>query len=579
MFATFNQTGYIASVYMDSTSILGYTGLVYNNGSLTAYYKRQQDPSSTLLVLTGITTLGVYKEGGWRAVDNNNMQGLYEFHVPNAALSGTTPFAYVDFSFIFVNITPQAEGSLHIDINAPVNITSILGSGIVPNGSIDVNVSGMNSSIVNLIATGIVGPTVTGVWSAPYGPNNITGTFGAGPPSVQGNIFGSVSGGVTGSVQGNLLGNVVGNVQGNLIGFVSGNMVGNVLGTVATVNNLAASAIGVLSIANNAITSSKIAAGALTNNAVAVSYLNTIASGVWNLPRGASTVTGTFGEGVASVRGDIYGDVTGSVSGSVGSVLAGVTANVNVGSVVTGVWGAPWGGNNITGTFGYGILSVQGPIVGDLRGNITGHILGNVSGNVLGSVGSVGGDVLGNVDGNVQGNVQGSTAVVLSLAAGIVNPNTFTVGAIASGVLAASSIPLAAFGGAVVTGIAGSVWDVNLTDHSGVSSMGGPMQNNYLAQIKFTRDQANTTDEWTAAWYRNGIKITGSVPTLTVVNKDNGSTLFGPTSMSLTAGTTAYGLDQVGANRLTVGIGYIATVASTIDGSARSFDWVVSRDS
>ncbi len=93
----------------------------------------------------------------------------------------------------------------------------------------------------------------------------------------------------------------------------------------------------------------------------------TIADSVWDEARSAHTTAGTFGEGLASVQGNVtgsVGSVAGNVDGSVGSVAGNVTGSV--GSVA----------GNVDGS------------VGSVAGNVDGSV-GSVAGNVDGSVGSV----------------------------------------------------------------------------------------------------------------------------------------------------------------------------------------------
>jgi len=97
-----------------------------------------------------------------------------------------------------------------------------------------------------------------------------------------------------------------------------------------------------------------------------------IADAVWDEARGDHTGAGTFGQGVASVQGNVTGSV-GSVTGAVGSVTGNVGGNV-VGSVAS-----------VTGAVG----SVTGNVGGNVVGSV-GSITGNVGGNVVGSVGSLG---------------------------------------------------------------------------------------------------------------------------------------------------------------------------------------------
>lgn len=70
-----------------------------------------------------------------------------------------------------------------------------------------------------------------------------------------------------------------------------------------------------------AITASAIAADAIGASELATDAVTEIAAGVWNSTRASYTTAGTFGQGVASVQGD--------VTGSVGSVTSGVTVTTN----------------------------------------------------------------------------------------------------------------------------------------------------------------------------------------------------------------------------------------------------------
>lgn len=73
--------------------------------------------------------------------------------------------------------------------------------------------------------------------------------------------------------------------------------------------------------ASGAITASAIAADAIGASELAADAVTEIVAGVWGAARSSYTSAGTFGQGVASVQGN--------VTGSVGSVTAGVTVTTN----------------------------------------------------------------------------------------------------------------------------------------------------------------------------------------------------------------------------------------------------------
>ena len=62
------------------------TGLTYQSSGLSAYYVRPGG-SPTAITLANQTASGAYASGGFVAVDNTNMPGLYRIDIPNAAFN------------------------------------------------------------------------------------------------------------------------------------------------------------------------------------------------------------------------------------------------------------------------------------------------------------------------------------------------------------------------------------------------------------------------------------------------------------------------------------------------------------
>jgi len=173
---------------------------------------------------------------------------------------------------------------------------------------------------------------------------------------VQGNVTGSVAS-VTGNVGGSVA-SVTGNVGGNVVGSVAsvtGNVGGNVVGSVGSVasggitsGSFAAGAINAAAIATDAIDADAIAADAVTEIQAGLSTLNAAgvrsaiglasanldtqldalptaaenADAVWDEARSGHVAAGSFGEGVASVQGNVTGSVA-SVTADVGITQAG----------------------------------------------------------------------------------------------------------------------------------------------------------------------------------------------------------------------------------------------------------------
>ena len=84
-----NATSQLATIFVQNSSLTtggGLTGLAYNTASLTAYYFRQGDASSTQIVLATMT-LGTWATSGFIVVDATHMPGVYQIGIPNAALT------------------------------------------------------------------------------------------------------------------------------------------------------------------------------------------------------------------------------------------------------------------------------------------------------------------------------------------------------------------------------------------------------------------------------------------------------------------------------------------------------------
>lgn len=102
----------------------------------------------------------------------------------------------------------------------------------------------------------------------------------------------------------------------------------------------------------------------------------------------------------------------------------------------------------------------------------------------------------------------------------------------------------------------------------------------YSARIDFRRDAANSRDEYTVAFARNGVPITSGVssPTLTVTDR-SGAVLINAAALAEIGTTEVFYYNTTSAaQRQTLGDSCIIAVAATIDGSARSFRTLDGRD-
>lgn len=207
---------------------------------------------------------------------------------------------------------------------------------------------------------------------------------------------------------------------------------------VITAAAIQADAIGAAEIANGAIDAATFAAGAIDATAIATDALGAlelaagaateIAAAVWDEARASHTTAGSFGQGAASVQGNVTGSVA-SVTGAVGSVTGAV-----------------------------------GSVTGNVGGNVTGSV-----GSVVGAVGSVTGNVGGNVTGSV-GSVATGGITAASIAADAIGASELAADAVAEIAAAVSvgSAPTAAQNAA-------AVWNEAIAGHLGAGSTGAKL--------------------------------------------------------------------------------------------------------
>jgi hypothetical protein len=214
------------------------------------------------------------------------------------------------------------------------------------------------------LATDAVNEIADGVWDELRAGHVIAGSFGEGVASVQGNVTGSV-------------GSVTGNVGGNVVGSV---------GSVA-LNGITASSLDATAIA-------EIADGVWDEDIVAAhGTADTSGLILSQLTKRAVTLTTAVLDG--SVIGQILDDGTAVYDRTTDSLQAIADAGgggPTAAQIADAVWDELRAGHVIAGSFGEGVASVQGNVtgsVGSVTGNVGGNVVGNVNGNVVGSVGSI----------------------------------------------------------------------------------------------------------------------------------------------------------------------------------------------
>lgn len=219
--------------------------------------------------------------------------------------------------------TAQAGGATSITLDASASATTNFYSGCW------VYLTGGAGAGQTRLVTAYNGTTkvatVHPAWAT--NPDN-TSTFAVLAAAHTDGVYGDLTGNVTGNVGGNVVGDVLGGVMGNLGGFAVGALEQLFLTDSGRTYASAVAGSVVKEIADNA-----------SGGGSAPTALE-IADAVWDELRSGHVINGSFGQGIASVQGDVTGSVA-SVAGAVGSVTGNVGGNVTgtVGSVVGNVGG------------------------------------------------------------------------------------------------------------------------------------------------------------------------------------------------------------------------------------------------
>lgn len=101
----------------------------------------------------------------------------------------------------------------------------------------------------------------------------------------------------------------------------------------------------------------------------------------------------------------------------------------------------------------------------------------------------------------------------------------------------------------------------------------------YAAKVWVIKE-GTTADHYAVRWFKNGQPITSGItsPTIQVIKGSDGTDLIASTALTEIGSTHRFKKDE-STNKMVAGQIYFAVVTATIDGSSRSFDQQIGRDS
>ncbi len=209
------------------------------------------------------------------------------------------------------------------------------------------------------------------IWDVARLGHSTAGTFGEGVTSVQGNVTGTVSS-VTGAV--GLVTGSVGSVAAPVTVGTNNDKTAYSLTADYNPAKTAASQSSVSAIPTNPLLTTDVR---LNNLDATISSRSTYAGGA------VASVTGSVGSVTAPVTVGTNNDKTGYTASTVTDKTGYSLSSTGAGAI----WDVARLGHSTAGTFGEGVASIQGNVTGSV-GSVTGAV-GSVAGSVTGSVGSV----------------------------------------------------------------------------------------------------------------------------------------------------------------------------------------------
>ena len=152
-----------------STTGAGLTGLVYNSGSLSWYYWREDTGNSGGVSVTLATaTRGTFTSGGFKEIDATNLPGWYEIGIPDAVLASGAYWAIMELKGA-TNMAPvliEIQLVTYDPTDGNLGLTGLTGltaptAGALPTvGSSSGQIS-LNSGYVDAALKKVIGTTLT----------------------------------------------------------------------------------------------------------------------------------------------------------------------------------------------------------------------------------------------------------------------------------------------------------------------------------------------------------------------------------------------------------------------------------
>lgn len=310
---------------------------------------------------------------------------------------------------------------------------------------------------------------------------------------------------------------------------------------------------------SGAITSAAIADDAITAAKIAADAGTEIGTAVWaTVTRVLTAATNISGPIADQVWEETLADHEGTVGSTAEALATAGGSGASAADIADAVWDEVCSGHTTNGTYGKAFSGATNVF---LASGIAGTI------NTL--------DALDTAQDTQHSTTQGLVTTVDTVVDSIL-VDTAEIGAAGAG-LTNINLPNQTMDivGSITGNVSGSVGSVT----AGVTLT--TAYDLYSADIHLAVDEANTQDEWTITWFKNGVRVTSgiTVPTIQVVKRADGTDLIASTTPTQIASTGSYKHDATTTARITAGEAVLVIVTATIDAGTRTFSRLAGRDS
>lgn len=167
-----NSVSNIVEILALNNSNKGVTGLIFSDVKIRAWERGKAGASASADPIANATN-DTFLSNGWKEVDSVNLQGTYQYSIPNAVLQANSGIVYIQFIFDSASVQDILLQICIVNkkLNDGVKISSD-GLQLVPVGSL--NLENLMEDIGSIIMGETEGAETAQTLFKKYGDNSVT---------------------------------------------------------------------------------------------------------------------------------------------------------------------------------------------------------------------------------------------------------------------------------------------------------------------------------------------------------------------------------------------------------------------